>query len=59
MHITLNIDLLIIFLLIAGLLVLFWPKLFDRSKPLRYIIGIGLLVLGLMNLFDIHILAIN
>ena len=59
MHITLNINLLVIFTLIGGLLVLFWPKLFERLKPLRYIIGIGLLVLGLMNLFGIHIVVIN
>jgi hypothetical protein len=59
MHITLNINLLVIFTLIGGLLVLFWPKLFERLKLLRYIIGIGLLVLGLMNLLGIHIVVIN
>jgi hypothetical protein len=59
MHITLNINLLVIFTLIGGLIVLFWPKLFERLKILRYIIGIGLLVLSLMNLFGIHIVVIN
>ncbi len=59
MHITLNINLLVLFTLIGGLIVLFWPKLFERLKPLRYIFGIGLLVLGLMNLFGIHIVVIN
>lgn len=59
MHITLNINLLVIFTLIGGLIVLFWPKIFERFKPLRYIIGIGLLVLSLMNLFGIHIVVIN
>ncbi|MGA9855993.1 MAG: DUF3096 domain-containing protein [Gammaproteobacteria bacterium] len=59
MHITLNINLLVLFTLIGGLIVLFWPKLFERLKLLRYIIGIGLLVLGLMNLFGIHIVVIN
>ncbi|MDE2090463.1 MAG: hypothetical protein KGJ08_01010 [Gammaproteobacteria bacterium] len=59
MHITLNINLLVIFTLIGGLIVLFWPKLFERLKPLRYIIGIGLLVFGLMNLFGIHIEIVN
>jgi len=49
----------VIFTFIGGLLVLFWPKLFERFKSLRYIIGIGLLVLGLMNLFGIHIVVIN
>lgn len=59
MHITLNINLLVLFTLIGGLIVLFWPKLLERLKLLRYIIGIGLLVLGLMNLFGIHIVVIN
>jgi hypothetical protein len=59
MRITLNINLLVIFTLIGGLIVLFWPKLFERLKFMRYIIGIGLLVLGLMNLFGIHIVVIN
>ncbi|HVC28181.1 MAG TPA: DUF3096 domain-containing protein [Gammaproteobacteria bacterium] len=59
MHITLNINLLVLFTLIGGLIVLFWPKLLERMKLLRYIIGIGLLVLGLMNLFGIHIVVIN
>jgi hypothetical protein len=59
MHITLNINLLVIFTLIGGLIVLFWPKLFERLKILRYIIGIGLLVLSLMNFFGIHIVVIN
>jgi hypothetical protein len=59
MDITLRINLLVLFTLIGGLIVLFWPKLFERYKPLRYIIGIGLLVLGLMNLFGIHIVTIN
>jgi len=58
-HITLNINLLVLFTLIGGLIVLFWPKLLERMKLLRYIIGIGLLVLGLMNLFGIHIVVIN
>jgi len=58
-HITLNINLLVLFTLIGGLIVLFWPKLLERLKLLRYIIGIGLLVLGLMNLFGIHIVVIN
>lgn len=59
MHITLNINLLVIFTLVGGLFVLFWLKILERLKPLRYILGIGLLVLGLMNLFGIHILIIN
>ncbi|MGA9852364.1 MAG: DUF3096 domain-containing protein [Gammaproteobacteria bacterium] len=59
MHITLNINLLVIFTLVGGLIVLFWPKLLERLKLLRYIIGIGLLALGLLNLFGIHFVIIN
>ncbi len=59
MHITLNINLLVIFTLIGGLMALFWPRLLERFKPLRYVIGIGLLILGLMSLFGLHIFIIN
>lgn len=57
MHI--NINLLVIFTLIGGLIVLFRPRLYERMKPLRYILGIGLPALGLLNLFGIHIVVIN
>ena len=59
MHITLNINLLVLFTLLGGLVILFWPKLLERWKPLRYILGIGLLVLGFMNLFGLHVIIIN
>ncbi|MDE2234644.1 MAG: hypothetical protein KGK44_03730 [Gammaproteobacteria bacterium] len=59
MHITLNINLLVLFTLLGGLVILFWPKLLERWKPLRYILGIGLLALGFMNLFGLHVIIIN
>ncbi len=59
MHITLNINLLVIFTLIGGLIVLFWPRFLERFKPLRYVIGISLLILGVMSLFGLHIFIIN
>lgn len=59
MHITLDINLLVIFTLVGGLIVLFWPKLYERLLPLRYIVGIGLLVLGALALLSIHIPYIN
>jgi Na+/phosphate symporter len=59
MHITLDINLLVIVTLIGGLILLFRPKLLERIKLLRYMIGSGLSMLGVMNLFGIHVVIIN
>ncbi|MGB9429275.1 MAG: hypothetical protein WCC11_05275 [Gammaproteobacteria bacterium] len=59
MHITLNITVLVVFTIIGGLIVLLWPKLYDRFKPLRYIAGMVLIVLGVLALLGIHIPYIN
>lgn len=59
MHITLNITLLVIWTIVGGLIVLLFPKLYQRLVPLRYIVGIGLIVLGVLALFSVHITFIN
>lgn len=59
MHITLNINLLVIFTIVGGLIVLLWPGLFHRIRALRYIAGIGLIVLGVLALLSIPIRFIN
>ncbi|MGH8397089.1 MAG: hypothetical protein ACRETA_02435 [Gammaproteobacteria bacterium] len=59
MHITLDITLLVIWAIVGGLLILFWSKLYERFLPLRYIAGIGLIVLGALALFGVHVPFIN
>lgn len=59
MHITLNINLLVIFTIVGGFIVLLWPGLFHRIRALRYIAGIGLIVLGALALLSIPIRFIN
>ncbi|MGH8283121.1 MAG: hypothetical protein ACRESE_04665 [Gammaproteobacteria bacterium] len=59
MHITLNITLLVIWTIAGGLIVLLFPKLYQRLVPLRYIVGIGLIVLGALSLFGAHIPYVN
>lgn len=59
MHITLNITLLVIWTIVGGLIVLLFPKLYERLVPLRYIVGIGLIVLGVLALFSVHVTFIN
>ncbi len=57
MHI--NINLLVIFTLVGGLILLLWPKLCERLKWLRYLVGVVLIVLGILALLGIHIPYIN
>lgn len=59
MHITLNITLLVIFTIVGGLIILFWPKLYEKLKILRYITGIGLIILGILALLSIMIPFVN
>ena len=59
MHITLNINLLVIFTIVGGFIVLLWPGLFHRIRALRYIAGIGLIVLGVLALLGILIPYVN
>lgn len=59
MHITLNITLLVIFTIVAGLVILLGPKLYEKFKVLRYIAGIGLIVLGILALLGIPIRFVN
>ncbi|MDE2023236.1 MAG: hypothetical protein KGL00_07010 [Gammaproteobacteria bacterium] len=59
MHITLNINLLVIFTIVGGLIVLLWPALFQKIRVLRYIAGIGLIVLGVLALLGILIPYVN
>ncbi|MDE2069656.1 MAG: hypothetical protein KGJ04_00110 [Gammaproteobacteria bacterium] len=59
MHITLNINLLVIFTIVGGLIVLLWPGLFQKIRVLRYIAGIGLIVLGVLALLGILIPYVN
>lgn len=59
MHITLNINLLVIFTIVGGLIVLLWPGLFQKIRILRYIAGIGLIVLGVLALLGILIPYVN
>lgn len=53
------ITLLTIFTIVGGLVIIFWPGLYGKSKGLRYVIGIGLLILGLLALLNKHIPLIN
>ncbi len=57
MHI--NINLLVIFTLVGGLILLLWPKLYERLKWLRYLVGVVLIVLGILALLGIYIPYIN
>ena len=59
MHITLNINLLVIFAIVGGFIVLLWPGLFQKIRVLRYIAGIGLIVLGVLALLGILIPYVN
>lgn len=59
MHITLNITLLVIWVIVGGLLILLRSKLNERFLSLRYIAGIGLIVLGALALFGAHVPFIN
>lgn len=55
MHVTLNITLLVIFTIVGGLIILLGPKLYEKFRVLRYIAGIGLIILGVLELLGIHI----
>lgn len=59
MHITLNINLLVIFAIVGGLIILLWPALYQKIKALRYIASIGLIVLGILELLGILIPYVN
>lgn len=52
---VINVNLLVIFTIAGGLIVLFGHKLLARYAWLRYTLGIGLLVLGLLQLFNLHL----
>lgn len=56
---AININLLVIFTIIGGLFIIFGHKLLTRFQALRYILGIGLLILGVLRLFNIHIAIVD
>lgn len=56
---NIHINLLVIFTLIGGLFIIFGHKLLTRFQALRYLLGIGLLILGVLRLFNIHIAIVD
>ena len=59
MHITLTVTVLVVFTIVGGLILLLWPKLYERLKWLRYLVGAVLIILGILALLGIHIPYIN
>ena len=54
-----NINLLVIFTIVGGLCIMFGHKLLARFTAMRFILGIGLLVLGLLHLFNIRLAIVG
>ena len=59
MHITLTVTVLVVITIVGGLILLLWPKLYERLKWLRYLVGAVLIILGVLALLGIKIPFVN